>query len=84
MIRILLSSILGEKRITQAELSRKTGIRPNTINEMYHEFIDRLSVEHLDILCKTLDVNLDELIRYVPDDSPEARKPQGISSSQLF
>lgn len=32
MIRILLSSRLGEKKWTQADLARKTGIRPTTIN----------------------------------------------------
>ena len=38
MIKILLSRKLGELRWTQADLARKTGIRPTTINEMYHEF----------------------------------------------
>ena len=31
MIRVLLSRKLGELRWTQADLARKTGIRPNTI-----------------------------------------------------
>ena len=35
MIRILLSRKLGELRWTQADLGRKTGIRPNTINDLY-------------------------------------------------
>ncbi|MBO5610548.1 MAG: helix-turn-helix transcriptional regulator [Eubacterium sp.] len=74
MIRILLSSILGEKRITQAKLSQMTGIRPNTINELYHEYAERVSIEHLDKLCKTLDVDLSELIKFVPDDSEEAKR----------
>ncbi len=76
MIRILLSSILGEKRITQAELSRATGIRPNTINELYHEYAERVSLEHLDVICKTLEVSLSDLMKYVPDDSAEAKKPR--------
>lgn len=75
MIRILLSSILGEKRMTQAKLSELTGIRPNTINEMYHEYAERVSIDHLDRLCRTLDIELNDLIRYVPDDSEEAKKP---------
>ena len=37
MIRILLSTRLGERRWTQADLSRKTGIRANTINDLYHD-----------------------------------------------
>ena len=42
-IKILLSAKLGELRWTQADLARKTGIRPSTINEMYHELCERLT-----------------------------------------
>lgn len=41
MIRIMLSTRLGERRMTQSELARATGIRSQTINEMYHDFSDR-------------------------------------------
>ena len=41
MIRILLSTRLGERRWTQADLSRKTGIRANTINDLYHDIAAR-------------------------------------------
>ena len=41
MIKILLSKKLGELRLTQADLARATGIRPNTINELYHELAER-------------------------------------------
>ena len=51
MIRVLLSARLGEKRLTQADLARMTGIRPATINELYHEIADRVSLEHLDLIC---------------------------------
>ena len=71
MIRILLSTKLGELRWTQAELARATGIRPNTINELYHELVERVNLEHLDLICEALDCNLDELIVRVPDESPK-------------
>ena len=48
MIKILLSKKLGELRLTQADLARATGIRPNTINELYHELADRVNLEHFD------------------------------------
>ena len=60
MIRILLSTKLGELRWTQADLARATGIRPNTINELYHELVDRVNLEHLDLICEALDCKLDE------------------------
>ena len=67
MIRIYLSRILGEKRWTQADLARATDIRPSTINEMYHEIIDRINIEHLDRICEALNCNLDEIIEYIPN-----------------
>lgn len=71
MIRILLSNKLGEIRWTQADLARATGIRPNTINELYHELTERVSLEHLDLICEVLNCQLDELIVRVPDKSPK-------------
>lgn len=67
MIRILLSVKLGELRWTQADLARKTGIRPSTINEMYHEISERVNLEHLDLICEALDCDLSELIIRVPN-----------------
>ncbi len=71
MIRILLSTRLGELRWTQAELARATGIRPNTINELYHELVDRVNLEHLALICEALGCKLEELIVRVPDKSPQ-------------
>lgn len=52
MVRIYLSKLLGERRMTQRELSDLTGIRPNTINEWYHEIAVSLKVEHIDNIMK--------------------------------
>lgn len=68
MIRIYLSRLLGERRMTQSDLAKKTGIRPTTIGEYYHELIERINVDHLDRICKALDCKLSDLIDYVPDD----------------
>ena len=69
MIRVLLSARLGEKRLTQADLARMTGIRPATINELYHEIADRVILEHLDLICEALDCDLSDLIiRVGPDE----------------
>lgn len=43
MIRVLLSSRLGDLKMTQADLARMTGIRPSTINELYHEITERVN-----------------------------------------
>ena len=62
MIKILLSTRLGERRMTQAQLARKAGIRPNTIGELYNELAERVSLEHLDKICEVLDCDLSDLI----------------------
>ncbi|MCI9474202.1 MAG: helix-turn-helix transcriptional regulator, partial [Flavonifractor sp.] len=43
MVRILLSTRLGKRRLTQADLARMTGIRKNTISELYNEIATRVS-----------------------------------------
>lgn len=68
MIKIHLSGILGELRMTQAELAQKTGIRPATINEMYHELIERINLEHLNKICKILNCNVSDILQYIPDE----------------
>ena len=62
MIRILLSTRLGERRWTQADLARATGIRPSTINDLYHEIAERVNLEHLDLICEALGCELSDLI----------------------
>jgi putative transcriptional regulator len=78
MIRIRLSTILGTKRITQSELSKKTGIRPGTINLMYHEYIKRVNISDINKLCEFLDCTVSDLIEYIPDKKkkpPVSREP---------
>lgn len=70
-IKILLSRKLGELRWTQADLARKTGIRPTTINEMYHEICERVNLEHLDLICEALNCDLSEILIRVPDSIPK-------------
>jgi len=67
MVRIYLSKLLGERRMSQRELSELTGIRPNTINEWYHEIVVSLRVEHIDRICEVLDCDLSDLIEYIPN-----------------
>lgn len=62
MLRILLSVRLGEKRWTQKQLADATGIRRNTINDLYHEMTDRVSLEQLDLICKALDCKISDLL----------------------
>lgn len=67
MVRIHLSKLLGEKRMTQKQLSELTGIRPNTINEWYHDIAVSLRVEHIDRICEVLDCSVSELLEVIPN-----------------
>ncbi|AKN32365.1 XRE family transcriptional regulator [Clostridium carboxidivorans P7] len=67
MIKIHLSRLLGEKRWTQADLARKTGIRPNTISEIYNELIERVNLDHLDIICEVLECDISDLLEHIPN-----------------
>ncbi len=77
MIRILLSTRLGERRWTQADLARSTGIRPSTINDLYHELAERVSLEHLDLICEALGCELSDLIVREPNREPRTRSRTG-------
>ena len=68
MIRILLSTELGKRRWSQADLARKTGIRPSTISDYYNEMTDRINLRHFELICKALDCDLTDILVYEPDD----------------
>jgi conserved domain protein len=67
MIKIRLSDLLGNRKMTQAELARKTGIRPNTINALYHEYVRYINKSDLDKICEVLNCDISELMEYVPN-----------------
>lgn len=66
MVRIHLSRLLGDRKMTQADLARMTEIRPGTINDWFHEMTPRINLEHLDKICQALDCQVSELLEYVP------------------
>ncbi len=51
MIKIHLSKLLGERRMSQKQLSELTGIRRNAINEWYNEIATSIKFEHIDKIC---------------------------------
>lgn len=71
MVRIHLSRLLGERRMKQKELADRTGIRPTTINEMYHELVERVNLEHLDRICEVLECSISDILEYVPNKHPK-------------
>lgn len=70
MVRINLAVLLAKKKMKVADLCRITGIRYNTLNDLYHEFALRISLEHIDLICNALDCTACDLIEYTPDKKP--------------
>ena len=74
MVKIHLSRLLGERRMTQKRLSELTGIRPNTISDWYNEMTVSLKIEHIDRICEVLDCSVADLIEFIPNKTPKAGK----------
>ena len=65
MIKIHLSKLLGERKMSQKELAQLTGIRPNTISEYYHELTGKF--EQLDLICEALNCSVSDILEYIPN-----------------
>lgn len=64
-IHCRLSTLLGERRIKMAELSRMTGVSKTTINAMYHDRVRKIDYGVLERICKELDCGLSDILEYV-------------------
>ena len=51
-IKIKVSDLLGQHKMSMKQLSELTGIRPNTISNLYHEDIKRIEIAQIEALCK--------------------------------
>ena len=60
-----LSRILGERKWTQAELARRTGIRPNTISDLYNDFATAITFYNLEKICSVLCCDICDLLQLI-------------------
>lgn len=65
MIKLNLHRILQERGISQAELSRMTGIRPSTVCDLCNNNADFLKVENLDKICSVLKCDVSDIVKFV-------------------
>lgn len=61
-IRVKLRQLIEQKGISQRELARLTGLRASTINHLCSDNVDRVYLETLELVCKTLSISIEELI----------------------
>jgi putative transcriptional regulator len=67
MLKFNLKKILFDRDMNQSDLHRKTGIRYNTINAYYHNYIKRINIDDFNKMCKALGCTPGELLEYIPD-----------------
>ena len=67
MIEITLNEVLGKKRMKMSELSELSGVNKNSILSLYHNRSRRIDLDVMEKLCKALDCDLAELLRYTKD-----------------
>ena len=82
MIRILLSTRLGERKLSQAELARMTQIRASTINDYYWELSERVNLNHLDLICEALGCDISDLLVREPGGECDIRTKAGRPKRQ--
>lgn len=66
MVKVKLAVLLAGRGMSRAELARQTGIRANTIGELYNNLAERVSLKHLERICSVLDCSPGELLVLVP------------------
>ncbi len=68
MIKFKLHQLMAEQRMSQKEVSKKTGIHTPTINKYYHDTFKKIDREHINILCSLFNCKVQDLIEYTPED----------------
>ena len=71
MLKNHLSKLMGEKRYTIIEVSRKTGLTTSTISNLYNDKVKRLDFDTLEKLCKLFNCQPNDLFEYIPDNTQE-------------
>jgi putative transcriptional regulator len=79
------SRVMGDRRVSVAELARRAGISRPTASRLYHDAEDlNVSLDVLERVCEALDADLCELFERVPDaeasGADRGREPAGASA----
>ncbi len=65
-ILVTLRDVLERKGLSQVELQSMTALSYSAINDLYHCKTTRLTFATLDTLCKALQCEIGDIIRYSP------------------
>ncbi|OGH99891.1 MAG: Cro/Cl family transcriptional regulator [Candidatus Melainabacteria bacterium GWF2_37_15] len=67
MLKNNLSKLMGERRISIAELQRLTGLGRTTLTRLYYNRTGTISFNTIEKLCNALECNTQELLEHIPD-----------------
>ena len=67
MVKCHLSTIMGERRLKIADVSRDTGINRGTITRMYNEEATRVDLDVIESLCTYLKIDIGDLYQVIED-----------------
>ena len=70
MIRICLDKALSEYNISRYELSKRTGIQYQIIDNYYKNKVKRYDGFVLERICTALDCNINDIIEFIKDWHP--------------
>ena len=76
MIRCRLAVLLAERKIaghhpyTYVDLAQEAGLNRVTVANFVNNVTTRFDAYVLDALCHVLDVNVGDLLEYIPDERP--------------
>lgn len=67
-IRNHVSREMGARRLSIKDLTAQSGLSYGTLFALYHDRTRGIDFHTLDALCRTLNVQVGELLEYVPDE----------------
>ena len=67
MIRLTIQEYLDKVNITRYELSKRTGIKFQIIDNYYKNKVVRYDSYVLDRICEALDCSIEDIIEYQPN-----------------
>jgi putative transcriptional regulator len=73
VVNFKLRDMLEEKDWSQRQLSRVSGIRQATINDMATNSVTLIRMDNLAKLCQTLECNIEDVVELVPIEDADKR-----------
>lgn len=72
MIQLRLAALMEERGLNLAQLAARSGVSLNAVRSMRDGKLKEVDLRVLDRLCRFLDVDIGDLLVYVPDQETQA------------